>query len=114
MILNKLFLRVQDDLSLVRSIVTAGIGFFVGQEMHELEFDAQMIQSLMDILGQFHPEGTIESGDIAHDLRLSKHVVVSEERFVGGAIEGDDITEHSIAPPTKRSSETTKIGRAHV
>ena len=94
MILDKLFLGVQDDLRLVCSIVTAGIGFFVGQEMHELEFDAQMVQSLMDILGQFHPECTIEPGDIAHDLRLSKYVVVSEKRFVGRAIEGDDVTEH--------------------
>jgi hypothetical protein len=40
MILDKLFLRIQNDLSLVRSIVTAGIGLFLGQEMHELEFDA--------------------------------------------------------------------------
>ena len=51
MIFDKLLLRIQDDLSLIRSIVTEGIGFFVRQEMHELEFNAQMIQSLMDILG---------------------------------------------------------------
>src|ERR1043165_10220330 len=95
MILDKLFLRIQNNLSLVCSIVTAGIGFFVGQKMHELEFDAQMIQSLMDVLRQFHSKRTIETGDIAHDLRLSKHMVVSEERFVGRAIEGNDVTEYS-------------------
>ena len=33
MILDKLFLRIQDDLSLVGSVVTAGIGFLVGVDV---------------------------------------------------------------------------------
>ena len=78
MILDKFFLRIQNDLRFVCSIVAAGIGFFVGQKMHELEFDAQMIQSFMDILRQFHPERTIESSDIAHNLRLGEYMVVSK------------------------------------
>lgn len=62
--------------------------------MHELEFDAQMIQPLMDILGQLHPERAVESGNIAHHLGLSEHMVVSKQRFIGRAIERDDITKH--------------------
>ena len=63
--------------------------------MHELEFDAQMIEPLMDVFGEFDPEGLIESRDVAHDVGLREDVIVAKERFVGRTVQRDDVAEHA-------------------
>ena len=95
MILDEFLLGIDDDLGLFGAVMTAGVGFFVGQEVHELEFDAQMVEPLVDVFGELDAEGLIESGDVAHDVGLREDVIVAEEGFVGRTVERDDVAEHA-------------------
>ena len=87
-------LSIDDDLRLFGTVMAARVGFFVGQEMHEFEFDAQMIEPFVNVFGQLDPEGLVEAGDVAHDMRLCEDVIVAEEGFVGRTVQRDDIAEH--------------------
>ena len=40
MVLDELLLGIDDDLSLFSAVMTTRVGFFVGQKVHELEFNA--------------------------------------------------------------------------
>ena len=95
MILDELLLGIDDDLGFFRAVMAARVGFFVGQEVHELEFDTQMIEPLVDIFGEFDTERLIEAGDVAHDVGLRKDVIVTEQRFVGRTVERNDVAEHA-------------------
>ncbi len=63
--------------------------------MHELEFDAEMIQSLVNIFGKFHAKRLVETSDIAHHMRLCEHVIVAEQGLVGRTIQRNDVAEHT-------------------
>jgi len=93
MILDKFLLRIDHDLGLIGPIVAPRIGLFVSEKMHELELDAQMIHAFVNVAGQFDPKGLIKTRNIAHHMGLSEDVIISKERFVGRAIERDDIAE---------------------
>ena len=93
MILDKFHMLIDHDMSLISPVVTPRIGLFIGKKMHELEFDAQMIHPFMNISRQFDSKRLIKARDIAHDMGLSEDVIISKKRFVGRAIEGDDITK---------------------
>ena len=55
MILHEFLLGIDDDLSFFGAVMAARVGFFVGQEVHELEFDTQMIEPFVDILDSSTP-----------------------------------------------------------
>src|SRR6185295_13363829 len=95
MFLDKLFLCVNNDLRLVSTVVTAGIGFLVRQKMHELKLDTQVVEALVYVPGKLNAKGLIESGDVAHNLGLAKHMVISKESFIGRAVQGNDIAKHA-------------------
>ena len=80
MILDEFLLGIDDDLGFFGAVMTAGIGFFVGQKVHELEFDAQMVEPFMDVFRELDAEGLIESRDVAHDVGLREDVIVAPEK----------------------------------
>src|SRR5574340_646786 len=94
MILDELFLRIDHDVRLLDPIVTTRIGFLIGQEMHEFEFDAEVVQTLMDVFREFNSESLIKPCDVPHNMGLCEDVVVAEEGFIRRAIERDHIGEH--------------------
>ena len=95
MIFDELLLGIDDDLRFFRPVVAARVGFFVGEKVHELEFDAQMIEPLMDIFRHLDAEGFVEAGDVAHHVGLRKHVIIPEQGFVGRTIERNHVAEHA-------------------
>ena len=82
MVFHEFFLCIDHNLGLVCSIMTTGIRLLVGEEMHKLQFHAQMVHALVDIPGQLHAKRLVETGNVSHDMGLRKHVIIAEESLV--------------------------------
>jgi len=73
--------------------------------MHELELDAEVVQTFMNILRQLDPECLVKAGDVAHDMGLREDVIIAKKSFIRRAIECNDIGKH----PTVLRLEVTNL-----
>ena len=76
-----------------RVAVRQGIGFLDAQQLHELQFHADVVQAIIEIRREVDPKGPIEPGDVGQALRFFENMRLPVLGFVGRAFLGNGVPE---------------------